>query len=65
MYQVLLYIPGPFNVNQKWPFSGLKWGFSGFQNQAGLEPEFWKAGFEKLGLKTLFRCWAKKEMTEK
>ena len=33
----------------------------GFQNQVGLEPEFWKAGFEKLS----FAAEHKKEMTEK
>ena len=38
----------PFNVNQKWPFSGLKCIFGGSQNQVGLEPEFWKAEFENL-----------------
>ena len=44
--------------------------FSGFQNQVGLEPDFWKAGFEKLGLKSWvwnpsFAAEHKKEMTEK
>ena len=31
--------------------------FRGFRKQVWLEPEFWKAGFEKLGLKTLFCFW--------
>ena len=43
-YQTRMVSNGPFKVNQKRAFSGLKWiFFSGFQDQVGLEPEFWKA----------------------
>ena len=45
---LLLYIAhtASFKVNQKWPISGLKWIFWGFQNQIGLEPELEKLGLE-------------------
>ena len=62
---------GPVKVsNQKMAFLGLKWIFLGLKYQFGLEPEFWKAGFEDLllllsiksnkwemSLGSRFHCW--------
>ena len=52
LFQICGFFYGPFKVNQKWPFSGLKWIFFGFSKSGWVRTRVLKSWVWKAGLET-------------